>query len=892
MIADSCRIALARIRGFLGLGHSDADLADEMAAHLQMHASELERRGMDPHSARRAAHLAFGAVQTAHDEYRDRRSLPFLDALGQDVRYGLRALRQHRSTTILSVLTLAIGIGGTTAIFSVVNRVLLKPSLDSDAVVWIAGRPARAGSSSVSTLDFLDWKSQNTVFDSLAAWSTGSLSLNAGAIPRELRALMTTPAYFDILHLTTELGRGLQPQDGEPGQDHVVVISHELWVSEFASDRAVIGRVVRLQGEPYSVVGVMNENSGADWNWTEVWCPLAFYPDNLTRAYYWLGVYGRLKTGVSIERARADMDRVAADVAHAYPDSHRDRGVQVRAFDELFLGPRLRESLLVLLAAAGTVLVIGCVNLATLMLARSMGRQREVAIRAALGGGRSRIIRQLVTEHLLLAGGGGLVGLGVATGVMAVLRRFLPPFSSPGSNIPPRGVVAMDGRVLVFGMVVSAASVLLFGVVPSLAAVRQNLTPLLGGTAGRDMPGTPAQHRFRRVLIIAEVAMATVLLSTTGILVRSFLNLQRAETGFQSENVLAATLPMSPDRARSTPLERSLFYRDVLSAVSAVPGVRAAALASVLPLSGPGSIVPFQRVDEPELDFASRPVSFFKMVTPSYFQTIGLAITQGRLFDGRGAGAPHEAMINEALATSFHGADPIGQRLLVPAVVQPGRARLGPDTSWTIVGIVGNEQIGPVSVRLGAPGIYVNLDQSPTRHPAILLRTETGATVQNALRLAVASVNRDQTVDDIRTLDAMKAQTIAAERTRAQLLAVFAAFAVLLSGAGVYGVMAYAVEQQMREFSLEVALGANPAHLMRRAITRALYAAGVGGAIGAAAAYGAGRALSSALVGVRPFDPWTLACVALVMGLTTSIAAIVPARRIAHVDPLVIVRGD
>lgn len=892
MIGDWWRTAIARIAGFLRLGRSDADVADEIATHLTMHAADLEKAGLDPAAARRAAQVAFGSVGAAREAYRDRRSLPLFEALIQDLQCGGRVLTKRRSSSAIAVLTLAIGVAATTATFSVVNSVLLKPPHpDSENIVWLTSKPARGGSSSVSTLDFLDWKDKNSAFDRLAAWQTGSMSLIAGATPRELRTLLTTSDYFDIFHLTTELGRGLQPPDTEPGQDHVVVISHELWVSEFAADSSVIGRVVRLQGAPYTVVGVMADGADAEWNWTEAWCPLAFYPENLTRAYYWLGIYGRLKPGIELEQARADMARVSADLGREYPETNKDRGVQVVAFHDLFLNPRLRESLLVLFGAAAAVLLIGSVNLATLMLARSIARRREITIRAALGGGRARIIRQLVAEHVLIAGYGCVAGLGLAATVMAVLRRLLPAFSSPGSNVPPRTVVTMDARVLLFALAASAASVLLFGVAPSLAAVRRSITSSLSGAVGREVPGTSARQRFRYALIVAEVAITSTLLTTTGVLIRSFLNLQRADTGFQSGNVVAATLPISTARARETPAERGAFYREILERVSTVPGVKAAALTSVLPMQGPGSVVPFQRVDEPLLDLASRATCFFKMVTPSYFGTIGLGVVDGRLFDD-GADAPHEAVINASLVRYFRGVNPIGQHLLVPAVVQTGRARLGPDTSWTVVGVVANEQIGGLGARLGVAGVYVNLEQSPTRHPSILLRTEAGADVQRDVRLAVSSVDRDQSVDDIRTLDAMKAGSIAGERTRVQLLGVFAAAALLLSVVGVYSVMAHAVEQQMREFSLRVALGAHARVLMWRAVARGLFAAAAGGLIGLAAEYGVRRELSSALVGVHAFDPMTLAAVGLVMGAMTSVTAIVAARRVGDVDPVRLVRGD
>jgi putative ABC transport system permease protein len=901
------RTAFRRLLATAGAGRGADDVADEFRAHVELYVDDRVRAGVSPADARREALLAFGGVDNAMLRYRDRQRLPFVDDLITDVRHAVRVLARGRSATVVALATLAIGVGVNVAVFSVVNTVLLSPPYpDADRIMWLAAKTPGGVAASVSTLEYLGWK-QSTSFEAIAGWSTATATLARPGGARQLRTLRVAPAYFDLFGITPVAGRLFAAGEDRPGADRVAVIGARLWAQEFGRDPAAVGRTIALSGEAYRVVGVVGEGAGADWEWTEVWLPLTFRPEHMNATYAWLGAYGKLKRGVALAAARTEMDGIAArsGADHASPGggqgasgsgqdaSRSGRGVLVQPYAEVFAGPGLRHSLWLLLAAVGAVLLIGCANLSSLTLARTVARSRELAIRAALGGGRARIVRQLCTEHLVLALAGGAAGVGTGYACMMLLKRLLPPFSSPGAGVPPRITAAMDGRVLLFALALSVASAVVFGLAPVLVSGERHLPDALrdGARAGTG----PSHRRLRRALICAEVAVATMLVASAGALVHSLLNVQGVDVGFDSRGLVAATVPLTTRETLGNPAERAAYFDRLLAAVTAIPGARAAALTSALPLSGPGSEVPFQRADAAPSDLSRRPTCFFKMITPDYFRTLGLALIAGRGIDRRDdAGAARVAVVNRTFARQvFGGASPIGQRLLVPAVVQQGAARFGPDEIWEVVGVVTDERIGGPTAAADTPGMYVSMSQSPTRHPALLVRAERpGLDMESAIRGAVASVNGEQPLADVRLVDEMKSDAIAPQRTRAELLAAFALIAVALSGVGIYGLMSFTAVQRASELGVRAALGATARQLRLLFVAEAGAAALTGVALGLPAAIAVNRLLASMLFGVEAADPVALSSAALVLLLASGAASYIPARRAAAADASRALRGD
>jgi predicted permease len=816
---------------------------------------------------------------------------PVLD-LVQDLRYGLRTLRQNPGFTTVALLTLAIGIGANTAIFSFVDGVLLSPLPygNGDRIVRVLEKPpggpdARNG---ISTLNFLDWQRQNTVFEYMAARTGGSVTLTGIANPIQLRGARMSAHGFDILGVHAVLGRTFAADEDQPGKNRVAVLSHVLWETQFGSDPGIIGRTIQLDGEPNVVIGVLPEGSAFDRSYAQIFRPLVFEPQNMTRNFHWFGAIALLKTGVSVKQAQAEMNTIGARIAHDYPDSNKGWGVAVDPLADVIVGKRLKTSLYVLLAAVGMVLLIGCANLANLTLARGTAREREVAIRASMGAGRSRLVRQFLTENVLLSVIGGGLGILLGYGLMRGLNAAIPPFS-----LPSEADITIDSRVLLFALALSVITGLIFGLAPAVQATRPDLAGSMK-EGGRGATTGASRHRLRSALIVAEVALAFLLLSGSGLLIRSFFEMQHVDTGFNAENVLTAGLPISDKQFPNVDGLNS-YLREVVNSIEDLPGVRDVALTSALPMQGWGYGMPFQRADKPIVDRANRKACFFKMVSPSYFRALGMTLEKGRgLGDRDVQGAPPVAVINETMARKyFRDEDPIGKRILVQDIV-PGKTQLGPEIPWEVVGVVKDEKVGNLDDGADEnPGIYVSDQQSPVYFQALVIRAAMDPTrLEQTINSAVHRVNKDQALSNVKTLEQIKSESLAGNRLNSIMLGSFAAVALLLSAIGIYGVISYSVVQRTHEIGIRAALGASTTHVIGLILKRGLLMAGVGLVSGLAGALALTRLLASLLFGVGARDPATILVVAFTLAVVAALASFVPARRAAKVDPMICLRYE
>jgi putative ABC transport system permease protein len=805
------------------------------------------------------------------------------------MRYAIRTLRRSPGFTIIALLTLALGIGANTAIFSFVNGVLLKPLpyRDPHRIVMVWEKPPGGDRNSISTLNFLDWKNRNTVFEHMAAIDFGgSVTLTGSGQPEQIQGVRVSASYFDIFGVQAALGRTFATDEDQLGKSQVVVLSHRLWENRFGADPSIIGRTLTLSGKPCTVIGVMPVNTPFDRSWVQLWTPLAFEPRDMTRDYHWILSFARLKPGVTLEKAQAAMNAIGARIAETYPDSNKGWGVTVDRFEDQLVGRQLRRSLFVLLAAVGAILLIGCANLANLTLARGASREREIAVRASLGAGSWRLIRQLLTENLLIAVAGGALGLALGYAMIRGLIRLAPPFS-----LPSEADVSIDLNILLFTLGISLLTALLFGLAPAIHATRVDPASSLK-EGGRSATTGAGRARLRSALIVSEVALAFVLLAGAGLLVGSFFRMLQVDTGFTSDNVITAHLPIARDRFPH-PEQLLQYVRLLDDRLRSSPGVRDVAFSNVLPMQGWGDGMPFLIAGRPFVDRAHRAPCFFKRVTGSYFRTLDIHLRRGRTFndhDTRG-GAP-VAVINEEMARRyFKGEDPIGKRILIQEILygQPG---LGPEIPWEVIGIVGDEQTGSL-IDNKSGGLYVTFDQSSTDDLNMVLRGALDPrNLTSAIHAAVHAVDKDQAIADLQTLEQIKSGTVASDRMQTMLLAIFAALALLLAAIGIYGVISYSVTQRTHELGIRAALGASRGSLLTMVIRRGMRLTLMGLAIGVAGALALTRLLGSLLFGISPRDPVTLIVVAAVLSSVALLACYIPARRAAGVDPMVALRYE
>jgi putative ABC transport system permease protein len=808
-----------------------------------------------------------------------------MQTLWRNIRYALRNLAKNPGFACVTVLTLALGIGANTAIFSVVYGALLAPlpfpNPDQLVMVWST---VRGNNNSVSAGDYLDWKRQNSVFQDLVAFTGGSFNLSVAGTPEVVQTRILSPGWFNLQGIPFALGRDFLPNEGVLGQDQVVVMTHRLWQERFGSDSSILGRQLRLNGQPYSVVGVLAAGMPDRFE-SRLFVPLAFKADQINHDFHWLNVMGRLRPGVTLPQANADMKGVTQRIAETYPLSNKGWGAAVEPLKNDFTSRDTIKDLWLLMGAVGFVLLIACVNVANLLLARGTIRQKEVAVRSSLGATRTQLFSQFLTESLVLALTGGIIGISLAWSMLRAILALLPPFS-----VPTEADIRLSLPVLFFSLGVTLLAGVLCGCAPAWRISRENLSDSLK-EGGRSV-SSAGKHGLRRGLVVMEFAMALTLLAGAGLAIHSFWKLTRADLGFRPDHILTSYLPIPGDHF-SQPAQLTAFYRQLLNKISAQPGIFSAAVSTGAPIVGADAGMPFSIAGQAVNNPASRPSAAFATVTPDYFRTFGIPIAKGRGFTEQDiAGGLLVTVVNETFAGKYlSGLDPLRQRLVVDQII-PGVERLGPPQEWQIVGV--SKDVRNDSVRReSAPEIDVPFWQSPWPSARVEVRTSSDpASAATSLAAVVQSVDPDLGLDAVQTMDHLVDQSLAGDRFSAALFAAFAAVALTLAAIGIYGVMSFAVAQRTHEIGLRMALGAGSRQVMGLVLREGLLLAFAGLLLGLVGTYFVGRVMTSMLYGVTAVDPLAVSAVAILLLLTGVLACYVPARRATRIDPMVALRHD
>ena len=802
----------------------------------------------------------------------------------RNLRYGLRGLRKSPGLTAAVIATLMLGIGATTAIYTVVYAVLLAPlpypQPDQLVMVW---SKVGGGRNPMSAGDFLDWKEQSKSFEQLCAFTGGSFNLATQDQPEQFDGMRATPGWFNMQGIPFLMGRDFLSEEGIPGKDHAVILTYKLW-NRLGANRGVLGQPMRIDGEPYTVVGVLSPGVGDRFTF-ELAAPLAFRPEQINHDYHWLLTMGRLKNGVTLQQAQADMDAVTSHIAAAYPVSNKGWGASVEPLKNDFL-PRDRiRNLWLLLGAVGFVLLITCLNIANLLLAKGSARQREIAIRSSVGANRRQIFGQFLTESLVLALLGG--GLGVGLGVV-LLRAILALV--PDGILPAEANFQLEGHVLFVALAATTLAGLLFGCAPAWYASRIDPGESLKD-GGRSGTGN-ASHKLRRGLIVGEFALALSLLAGAGLAMHSFWNLTRVDLGLRTDHVLTFRLQQRAERFEN-PEQMNVYNQQILSALRSVPGVSDVASVTGMPLQYHSNGMPFTVVGGPAFsDPSQRPVAGFQSVSPDYFKTFGIQVLKGRSFTEQDtATSVRVAVVNQEFADRYlKGLDPFRQRLSIEQLI-PGLPRLGPAVEWQIVGIIHNVRYG--DFRDDGPEINVPFAQSLAPSVTIGVRTaEDPAVMSKSIAAAVHFVDPQIALGRVRTMDQVKTELLAEDRYTMVLFACFAAVALLLAAVGIYGLMAYAVSLRTQEIGLRLALGAGKSRVLLLILKEASLLATIGLGIGLAGAVLVGRTMRTTLYGVGAMDLSVIVSVAAILFVTALFASYLPAHRAASIDPMQALRTD
>ena len=807
-----------------------------------------------------------------------------MDGFLNDIRYALRNLIKRPAFTIIAAITLALGIGANTAIFSSVYALLLKPlpfpELDRVVAIWDSYPSKGVKRNEVSMANYLDWRAQNQSFEQLALYSWWSANLTAVDPPERIQGMVVTANFFDALGVKPVMGRTFTEEENQPGKDEVAILTHSLWQRRFGGDPNIVGKTVTLSGYVCTVVGVMPEGFNYPAN-AEVYSPFTITPAaGERRGYHSHYAIGRLKNGVSIQSAQADIDNITARLEQQYPLTNT--GVRATVFPIVADTVRKYDTGLWMgMAAVGFVLLIACANVANLMLARASGRQKEIALRAALGASRWRIIRQLLTESSIVALLGGALGILVALWGIDALRvanpgdaaKFAPGWHQLGINV----------TVLIFTVALSLLSGLMFGLAPALQVSKPDLNSALKDS-NRQSSGR--SHWLRSSLVVLEVALSLVLLVGAGLFFRSFITLFKTDPGFNPDNLLTLNLILSTEKAKyKDHQQRVAFYNDLIQRIKAKPGVQSAAVVNHLPLGGSNTSITFMIEGAPKAKLGDN-VGRYRVVTPDYFTTMQIPILEGRAFTEQDqAGAPRVVIINETLARKYWpGQDAIGKRMRVD---DPQH-----DTPWLeVVGV--SKDVRHDLLEEVTPDYYIPFAQDAWSAMVLVARTTVDpASLAGSIRQEVWAIDKDQPVFDMRTMQEVRSLSVGLQKFNSVMIGIFAAVALLLASIGIYGVMAFAVTQRTQEIGIRMALGARAPDVLKLVVVNGMRLAVIGLAIGLAASWALTRFISTLLHGVKPTDPLTFSVVSLCLLAAAFLACYLPARRATKVDPLEALRYE
>ena len=871
-----------RFRSLFRRGRVEGELSEELRFHLEKLAEENVAKGMTPEDARYAALRELGGVDQIKEECRNMRRVNYIENLVQDLSYGSRMLARNRGFAAVAIITLGLGIGANTAIFSVVNTVLLRPLpfKDPSRLVWATERfRVVRGASTVISPDFIGWKDRNQVFEQIGAFGTTvGANLTAAGEPARVRVTSVTAGFFPMLGVQPIAGRTFLPAEDKQAQRHVALLNEALWRSRFGSNPHMVGKNVQLDEDTFTVVGVLPAN--LRYPAADFWIPLALDTEEFSpRSPRWsiLTVIARLKPGVDVARAQSDLQVITQQMDREYPQE----AAPFRAHERVEVVPlhallvrNVRSLLLILLGVVGFVLLIACANVANLLLSRGVLRGKEMAVRAALGARRLRLIRQLLTEGLLIGAAGGLLGILAGLSGTKILEQLIPP------NLPSD--IHLDLRVLAFAAAIAVLAVLVFGFVPAFIASLTNVGEALK-EGGVQAGAGPASHRLRAVLAVGEIALSLILLAGAGLLARSFLRLSQVELGFNPHGLLMATVER-PWTSNPNPGQFAAFFQDALQRVRSLPGVKEVAVTTRYPLQDSHNTTLMLKIRGVENFHPPQPVPTIA-VSPDYFRVMRIPLLKGRTFADFDAGTAQSVVIvNEAFARmAFKARDPLAQQISFGP----------PPAPWSVVvGIVADTRDHALAEE-PIPEIYVPYLQQPSFSMAFVLRTPGSPQALVApVRKAVESIDKNQPVSEATTMDEVIAGLVAPQRFQMLLLGLFAMLALVLAAVGIYGVVSYSCSLRVHEFGVRMALGAERRDLLGLVIRQGARLALIGVCVGLGGALALTRFLSSMLYGIKPTDPLTLLAVSLLLAVVALLASYIPARRATNVDPMVALRYE
>jgi putative ABC transport system permease protein len=879
-----------RLRMLLGRGKFDGELDEELQLHREMKEKELRAAGVKPEEARYMAQREIGNSLRLREESREAWGWGWLEDAAQDVRYGLRMLRKSPGFTTVAILTLALGIGANAAMFSVTNAVLLRPLPypDGDRLVAISMEDPSRGmiGLNISFTRLILLQQQSRSFESIGAYATSSANLTTRGTPEQLSAAIVTGNFFNMLGVTSVVGRNFLPEEDQPGGANVAIISDAFWQNHFGGRTDLIGQSIAMDGRSVTIIGVLPPQFRFPFQQPEpqVWFPRIFEhplftPDRVRSGAAYLRAYGRLRRGESIPHAQAELDSLGSAYTKTYAENADAQKFSVRAasLKETLVGPA-RTSLIVLLAGVGFVLLIGCANLASLLLSRAAARQKEITIRRALGASQGRLLRQFLAESLLLSFFGGSVGLYLAASAPRLIR-FLP-----AGTLPRLDEVGLDSRVILFSIGLCVVTGVAFGLAPAMQTAGDKLEAALRAATRGSTGGTRA-GRYRAVVVIAEVAVALVLVCSSGLLIKSFGKLMHVNPGFDPQHVTTFSLSL-PQSSYPQKAQQSEFYRRLVEAVEALPNVQSAGVTSYLPIGGGTRFVYFCPEGTPCQGPGKDPVAAIRHISPDYFKTMRVPLLRGREFDAHDNGdSRNVSIINQEMAEIFFpGQDPLGKG------VQLSRGNI----MTVVVGVVGTVKYAGLNAPAGAE-MYQPQEQASVPVSTMSLVVRSGVSVRplvSSVRAEVSKLNSDVPMSNILSMEEVISASVTQPQLTARLTAAFAGLALLLAAIGIYGVMANSVAQRRREIAIRMALGAPPSNVLRLVVSQGMQLVLAGIFLGLVGSLGLTRLLASILFQMSPHDPVTFVAVTVILIAVALLACYIPARRAMRVDPVVALRYE